>query len=308
MLTALVGVNQRLSQASRELGSTRGDHGASLGAIVTSGQLQGGINYDDPPLVETVLCVQFDDLIMLNAGHLGWYWHEHLAPQGWLPPVIVDAPAPSRERFADDPATLLPTLRIEFGPSPGRLQTRSADGTLMIQVQRSQFVLNWLRTTPTQLYPRFSTLLPDFDGFVRSFAAFLAHAGLPAINVNQWEVIYVNHILKGGLWKTAADFHGVFPALFSSSAEEAVGFPTVAARSTYEMTDSRGRLHVEATRKSKINQPDTQMLHLQMTARGTVKDEVGWSYLDGLQLGHQTIVTSFDKLASDEAKRTWGKR
>ena len=73
----------------------------------------------------------------------------------------------------------------------------------MIQIQNSRFAYNWKHHPGSEkAYPGYEVLLPEFEDGLNKFTAFAAEADLGRLDLNQWEVIYVNHIPKGDLWQT----------------------------------------------------------------------------------------------------------
>jgi hypothetical protein len=82
-------------------------------------------HFEQPPIVETVLGVQFSPLVKFTNGHLGWYWKRYLSEK-WS--KAADAPAlPEQfETFDEQGRWSTPGLQliVESAPKPGRLQIR----------------------------------------------------------------------------------------------------------------------------------------------------------------------------------------
>jgi hypothetical protein len=76
----------------------------------------------------------------------------------------------------------------------------------------------------------------------------------------------------------------------------------------------RGRLHInwhhgQSPPRGKASEaPAVESIRLNLTARGPIppSERSGDALLDGLNLGHETIVRSFAGLMSEPANRLWG--
>src|SRR4051794_21592534 len=93
--------------------------------------------YANPPVVETVLGVQFDRLPKMKNGHLGAFWGG-LSQREW--PAIGDAPPLSNqfETFADS-SRWERAVHVEFTQDLSlRIQIKNADANRMIQIQNSR--------------------------------------------------------------------------------------------------------------------------------------------------------------------------
>ncbi|MCH8829741.1 MAG: TIGR04255 family protein, partial [Planctomycetes bacterium] len=150
-----------------------------------------GPSFRKPPVVETALSIQFDELRSLRTTHFGMYY----ATVKDRFPVVEDKPRiePVIESFPRVPR--MPTLRI--GPASGGpdrvLFTESADGSMMLQLQPDRFAFNWCRKEG-QEYPRYDSNLPRLLKEFDQFCDFAAGQGLGEVKPNLCEVTYVNHI------------------------------------------------------------------------------------------------------------------
>lgn len=268
--------------------------------------------FDAPPVVETAMGVQFERLPGYSTSHAGWFWKSHLPKVPELAGVWDKIAEAGRiedqfERFGPDDAWS--RLGIKLGP-PGesqRTQIIREDKERMVQVQDSRVVLNWQRQSPT--YPSYSVLLPEFRGALRGFEQFSIDAGLGPLEINQWELIYVNHIPKGEIWDSFADWPKIIPRLYLPSAEsERPDKPvseTMNADWRFLLGGQRGRLFV-SLRHAKVPPTGLEVMSLVLTARGPVNAEYSWS--DGFELGHDAIVRTFAAITSPAAHARWTRR
>jgi uncharacterized protein (TIGR04255 family) len=169
-------------------------------------------DYIDPPVVETVLGVQFAPLQGLTNAHLGAFW-QSLQTDQW--PSVSDAELlpPAFEQFDDKARWASGRLRFEI-TNKCRLQIKNADADRMIQVQNSRLHFNWLKR-PGISYPRYETVRREFESTLQDFLQFVNRAKLGELRPDQWEVTYVNQMPKGTVWNDSCDWgffrllHGV---------------------------------------------------------------------------------------------------
>jgi uncharacterized protein (TIGR04255 family) len=264
-----------------------------------------------PPVVETVLGVQFDRIPGFSNAHLGAFW-KHLIAQ-WLGSTaeeawtdVSDAPLiePVFERFEPEQSWNVEKFSLRLTQDPAcRLRIRNARRDAMIQVQNGRLHYNWIGQ-PGQDYRRYATVRPAFDRVSAAFREFLRAEKLPDIRPNQWEVTYVNHIPKGSVWTSPADWGALFVGLPGNWKEPtAVRLESFAGSWHWQIPPQRGRLHIDV-KHAKINgnQPE-EMLRLTLTARGPVDEAV--SVGDGLDLGREVIVLTFRDITSADAHRFW---
>src|SRR2546421_522972 len=116
--------------------------------------------YTKPPVIETVLGVQFAPLKAFSIPHFGLFWstiRDDYPQQAMMPPlgnVVEDFAAP-----------LVPDkIGISFVSEPeARCWFLNASGTELIQLQRDRFVRNWRKVTGIEGYPSYDLLKPRFE-------------------------------------------------------------------------------------------------------------------------------------------------
>jgi uncharacterized protein (TIGR04255 family) len=260
--------------------------------------------FNKPPVVETVLGIQFDLLPTFTNAHLGAFWQS--LGEDW--PSVSDAPAtgPDYERFGEDQiwARIGFQFRLEQVP-PARIQIRNKSNDRMIQIQNGRLHYNWLGRNGSE-YARYQTINEEFAGVVEKLTAFVQKLKLGELRTNQWEVTYVNHLPKNSLWTGPASWNEIFAS--------PVALPYQINRSKlesfsgqwhYAIGDNEGRLHVEILhgREELTVAPPAELLIFKLTARGPIPKTGGWNA--GLEIGHRAIVESFKDLTSDAARNFW---
>lgn len=262
-------------------------------------------DYDRPPVVETILGVQFDRLTGFRNAHLGAFW-QTLDRAEW--PDVADAPplAPQFERFTE--ARWAEGVQFKFTQDPAcRLQIKNKDGDRMIQLQNTRLHFNWLGKAGGE-YPRYERVREGFSWALDRFVKFAESEKLGDVRPNHWEVTYLNHIPKGSVWNTPEDWEFFLPLCSSWNIEGVVQRESFGGEWHFVIPDKRGRLHVRWQHGLKSEMQNQEVVVLTLTARGAISegDAAVGHVMDGLKLGRETIVRCFKSFMSDEANDYWG--
>lgn len=265
-------------------------------------------DYDRPPIIETVLGAQFERLPGFKNAHLGAFWRT-LDSDEW--PTVSDAPPlqPQFERFAES-ARWAKGLQIQLTQDPtSRVQIKNKAGDRMVQVQNGRIHFNWLGDEGGE-YPHYEKVRQGFAWVLKRFVEFLAEEKLGDFRPNQWEVTYINHIPKGTVWDTPNDWCFFRPLASVPTIENLVQGEGFTGEWHFVIPEQRGRLHVQWRHALRPDpeQESEEVIRLTMTARGPVEqtEKEAESILDGLDLGREVIVRSFERFMTDEANRHWG--
>lgn len=271
-------------------------------------------SYQTPPVIETVLGVQFTPISSYSAAHAGRFWSEHL-DRTWQ--MVKEAPR-LEDQFElfreDDDFAEQGGIRISPPQSP-RVQIIRKDQERMIQIQNSRFIYNWRKGGGA--YPRYEALLPEMRECFSSFRRFCQESRLPDLVLNQWEITYVNHIPKHVLWTTPEDWPAVFPVwVLPQQSVPLSRIETAAADWRWVIGSNAGRLHV-TLRHGRVRDTAQQVLVFQLTARGPIRGDMDFEL--GFNVGHEAIVRTFTAArrrprgnlpheAHEEMPRTGGRR
>ncbi len=273
-------------------------------------------SFRKPPVVETVLGVQFDRIPGFKNAHLGAFWKHLLAhPVGvsngdhWEKVDDVPPIEPVIERFDDDQAwsQFQPALRLTQDAST-RLQIRNSSGDAMIQIQNGRLHYNWIGQ-PGKDYRRYKIVRPLFDAVYDLFKQFLSDNGLSDLHVNQWEVTYVNHILKDTVWTMPSDWPKLFvglPGMWANPTQ--VSLESFAGAWHFEIPPKQGRLHVDLKHARSTEPEGSELLRFTLTARGPASDDGSGAMplSEGLDLGRKVVVDTFCDITSADAHKYWG--
>ena len=261
-------------------------------------------DFTHPPVVETVLSVQFEPLLLPKTAHFGLYWNQirarfpQTAEQGELPSVV-------------EKETGVPALPIDIqlqtlnAPPTPRFWFFNDSGTELIQVQRDRFIKNWRKVGEHDQYPRYEQVRQGFDRDFAEFTSFIASHDLGRILVNQCEVTYINHIVAGESWQSHADIDKVFAVCNQTQGPIPGRAEGVAIRARYPIHDDAGRfcgrLHASIQSVQRLSDGSPMFL-LELTARGQIGDATQF-----FDLGREWIVKAFAKLTTEEMHNVWGR-
>lgn len=271
-------------------------------AVVNPGDLDLP-HYTDPPLTETAFSILFAPIEGLHNGHLGLFW-QRLRDEF---PLANHQPRIERatELFDQTPEWPPPMLQVQLGPEAAcRLQMLGGSGQRMLQAQHDRLVYNWIKND-NQGYPRYGELFGRFTHFWETFRSFLADESRPEPSPNQWELAYVNHIEAGDLWRDPGDWAMIFPALFGiADRPDAFEIEQNEVHWSFRLRNPDARLHVHSDIVQRQDDSNVSALRLQLTARGPLAPDADLEA--AYRVGHQAIVRSFLRFASDRANQAWG--
>lgn len=262
-------------------------------------------DFESPPVVETVLSVQFEPLSGLRTAHLGLLWKEfqkefpRTDERQPLDRVVERFPGPSKKPLE---------LRVQTLEKPlvPRLWFLNGQGNEMIQVQSDRFIKNWRKEGEGEQYPRYESVKASFVRDLEVFQKFLDHCGLPHIVITQCEVTYVNHILSGEGWSQWSDFGKIFP-VWKPPPDPIPGSPEdlrMNARFVIPDTEGRpaGRLYTDI--QPALRKTDNRAMYVfHLTARGQIGNS-----LEFFDVGRRWIVHSFTALTTPQMHEIWKRR
>ena len=175
--------------------------------------------YDEPPVVEVAISLQFKVLESLRSPYFGLLWsvfrqegYSRIEEHGELEPAF--------EVFEP---TSLPSVGIRVqtfddAPPPPRVWLLNEPQNELIQIQGDRLILNWRRGAQSEPYPRYSHIIERFRSALASFIQFAMSEKLGDVVPTQCEVTYVNHIPSGGGRSKHGDLesfgHNVAESLF----------------------------------------------------------------------------------------------
>ncbi|VAV84796.1 hypothetical protein MNBD_DELTA01-1881 [hydrothermal vent metagenome] len=260
-------------------------------------------NFKNPPVTETVLGVQFDPIEKLSAPLYGLYYSKIRNEYSNFevhPPLFQTV-----ERFDEQHGVAPPTINLEMRETlDERCWFLENEGNRLLQVQKDRFIQNWRKAKKDDEYPRYESLKPIFKKEWLRFCDFLNEEKLPAPEVNQCEVTYINHLEIGKGWQSFGEVDKITKFWSKGSGE----FLPVAERVTinlrYQMPEKLGRLHI--TLKPVIRTIDMkELFQVELTARGAPSSSSVEDILKWLDLGREWVVKGFSDFTTNELHKIW---
>jgi uncharacterized protein (TIGR04255 family) len=260
--------------------------------------------FDNPPVIETVLGVQFAPLKGLSSAHVGWFWKTYLDSKWEKVAEVVPLPDVF-ERFEPILSGHV-QFKVEPIKLPARTQISYGNDGRMIQIQPTRFHYNWNRVGGE--YPRYRSVRAEFDRYFEAFCRFVADTQLGEVVPNQWELTYIDSIPRGLLWDKPGDWHEVLPGLLPPpSSGGSVQLESFGGEWHFEIPQQRGRLHI-SVQLARVGDDPTPVLLVQTTARGPIGKEGVANLGEGLELGHRIALDTFVGFSSDKAHKAWGRK
>jgi uncharacterized protein (TIGR04255 family) len=268
-------------------------------------------DFENPPLAEVALSVQFESIAELRTPQIGLLWTEfrsRFPSTEEYPPLNAVI-----ERFGV-PRTDAPEVRFQMLETPPvpRVWFVNEGGTELIQVQQDRFIHNWRKVGEGDAYPRYEQIRDAFRAELETFQNFLSREQLGRTVPNQCEVTYVNHIVAGSEWEHHGQLGNILTVFRIAYSDAGLNDPED-ARLTLRYVlknasgEAAGRLHI-AVQPAYRRSDGQAMLVLTLTARaapaGIQLDDV----VDCLNRGREAIVRAFASVTTPEMHKLWGRK
>ena len=268
--------------------------------------------FEEPPVVEVVLSLQFSELRKCRSLQAGLLWGRY-RDSGFKefsehPPL-----EPRFETFGPEEEIRQPSLKIVLAKEvqPFRIWFIKEGGGELIQLQADRFVHNWRKTGESQNYPRYERIKERFFEEINELQTFFDEEGIGRIQPNQCEVTYVNLIsFDGDVWTNPEAALKVLSEVRFNPDDSNARLPTLEdARysARFVLADGQnkpiGRLIVSA--QPAISIDGSRSLRLELTARGAPfsPDLDGASQF--FDFGREAVVRGFTALTTAQMHKIW---
>lgn len=256
--------------------------------------------FGKPPVVETVIGVQFPELAGFRTSHFGLYGN---SLDGYALGEDKARLAEVTERFPPLPVIPQPQFALASSPPLPRVWFAAESGSELIQVQPDRFIFNWRRRETDGSYQEYTTSGPKFLTEFRKFQDFCTNHDLQEPSPNLCEVTYLNHVIPGEGESAIELFGKLFTGLSWKSNN---GQPQIPENATFNRVyvierdkKSVGRLYAEAT--IAFQQGDNQnqgFVLLKMTGR-VIPEIGGQDRLEhSIQIAHDEVVFGFANITN----------
>lgn len=271
--------------------------------------------FENPPVVEVALSVQFETLANLRTPQLGLLWQEFRDRF----PVTEEHPPLDAvfERFGV-PAMVREGVRFQMLPAPPvpRCWFLNKEGTELVQVQQDRFIHNWRKVgdkdrQPTP-YPRYDSVRRTFENELVKFRDFLSRNNIGDLAPNQCEVTYVNHIESGECWTNHGQLGELLSVFSPRYTDEFLAVPEDGRMSVRYLIPTStgeplGRLHISVEPAYRASD-DAPMFLLTLTARGRPASDGIPGVLGFLDIGREWVVRGFTSITTETMHKSWGRK
>jgi uncharacterized protein (TIGR04255 family) len=266
------------------------------------------VDFDDPPVVETVLSVRFRELPGFGLAQIVEFWQRFLQPELSQVEERPRYEVPL-ERFgeASDP----PPLTLQFGSGIPTPRLWFTGGSKLVQLQPDWFAYNWRRTSPSDDYTRYTESRQTFGDWLARLSAFFEGLGGKLFPV-QCEVTYVNHIPLLAEDLAIGPLGDVLKNITPKTGDFLPAPESGRYSASYVMDGAQGhgplgRLHLTAERAWSSGKTGPLMV-VNLTARGAPVGDGIDGVLAFSDLGHDWVVRGFKDATSPSLHRRWGLR
>ena len=253
-------------------------------------------SFNQPPVNEVVMGVQFQALSGLLAPHVGKFWS---MVGGDYPQCSEHPPITSAiENFEAPGAVVRLGLTLSTIPDLPRVFFEDATGQWLIQIQRDRFLHNWRAGADDAIYPRYPEVKRRFFEQWGRFQEFIQQNNLGTVQITQLEITYLNRIPL-----SSSKLREVFPDFQWRVAERSLSPPeSMSVLCSFKSDGAPKRLRVSI--KPAIHQ-DQQVMRFELTVRGGLFD--GEAPEDWFSDGRAWIVRAFADLTSEAWHSKWGR-
>ena len=250
--------------------------------------------YKNPPVNEVILGITFNPIIKMKAAHIGLFWNKIRKnfPKCEQAPVIGDI------NEIIEPETGLPVPRTW-------LINREDDH--LIQLQKNKFLLNWRKREKN--YPHYNDISELFFEQLNNFYSFISENDLGSIDIRNYELTYINNILKGEGWDEIKQLGKLLPDIvWREDSNRFLNNPEALIwQSVFTFPDNKGKL-VAKIQQGIRNIDSHPLIIFELSAHSINSDKTENEMLEWFNMAHEWIVKGFEDLTSDEIQKTvWEK-
>jgi len=243
-----------------------------------------GLHFDNPPLIETALSVEFAPIKGWGIHHYGLLWQlfRDNFPIFQAHPPIVNA------------GSMLPPTDNPFGEYVrGWFTDRS--GNRLIQIQYDRIIYNWRRITGTEEYPHYDNVRKDFAQTWAQLSLFLRDQGLDQPIVQRCGVTYVNN-LPMDQWRNGVHLGGL------TNLTEPADVQNLSVN--YVLPNSQESLGLVLQPVVRLTDA-VQFQQFQLVSSMQPKSSGENDVLTALDRGHDWIIRVFTNFTTEEMQAQW---
>jgi uncharacterized protein (TIGR04255 family) len=265
--------------------------------------------YTNPPVVEVVAAVRFEELPAPVALGVSEFWRAKLASD--LPDFSSQGPYQAPVEQFDRPSQVPEfTLDLMTAPPMPRVWLTSASGDELVQLQTNWMACNWRKVAPSSAYGRWGSRRDAFQRIYEALESWIEERGF-SLRPNQCEVTYINHVYPSDdLWTSHTEAHRVFTGVAEESVPPGMRAEQREWQSQFRFEGPHGmpgRLHLKVQPAFNVKD-DVPIFVMELTARGAPAEPTMAAALDFLDEARRAVVTTFGAATTPDAQRKWGRQ
>jgi len=241
---------------------------------------------EKPPVIELVIGAQFDGPVFSSEYLYNFYQKiksdfPKIQENPPLPAIIEGLTEPNQNRLLQG----FHTRRFFINESDDRL----------IQLQGDKILFNWRKTSVSNEYPKFSTVLVEFQKIFKSITE--SNEDVQK-KVNQLEVTFVDHVFLDEFGLDSYEINEIFQSISFNMTAKALQL-----NMSFPCESINGNLTLNI-KSAHSNQDKRKLIVCETTCRGMKKGAE--SNEEWYNRAHDILVDYFISLFSDKAKLIWG--
>ena len=272
-------------------------------------------NFDNPPVIEVLLSVQFAELEKFKTVQAGLLWNSVFKNK--YHQISEHPRIESSFEVIGKNLTQKTNLEIAIRNTPEvpRLWFISSENKELVQIQPDRFIHNWRKIGEGENYPRYEQIRKKFFSELRLIRKFSKEENLGKIQPNQCEITYVNHIDTIGKESKFWDsLHEVFnfwkktsksPIMENGTILNSIEDTIIKFRQPIisETGDFLGRLFISI--EPAITPDKKKILRFVLTVKGPSEKKTLIGLGEFFDLGREIIVRNFTHLTTDKMHKIW---
>lgn len=200
--------------------------------------------FENPPLIEQVITVVFDELAGFGIGDIGRFW---TAIEDAFPICEAAPPVETVVELLPNPAVPHQTEVFIAQPVPvQRALFKQREGGELLQIQPDRFTFNWTKFGDAP-YPRSEATMARFSDLFGAFERYVRARAMAPVTIRQCELANVNIIEVGDLPGSYADAPRIFETVGAEPELKCLHAESYMHNSTCLISDETGhfvgRLH-----------------------------------------------------------------
>lgn len=248
--------------------------------------------YDNPPVTETILGIEFRPLATWGMPHFGLFWAKIREKYSKF---SVQPPLPEESHGSG--------LIISLNPIPVvRCWFIDYEDKWLLQVQNSRFISNWKKKKDDSDYPSYTLFRDRFVEHYEQFQQFLSDENFDELSLYQAEISYINHVDIGSDFDKLPEIFPVFSTFLENSflpVPQNGGF-----NFEYRMPENRGRLYINAQRVLNL-ETGKEFVQFTVSAKTLIASNSKEAAYEALDHGHEWVVRGFTDFTSKSMHTLW---